>query len=45
MPRPPVDKRLQHIETTLDGIMDKLCEMSPCEPEISEENTEESTED
>jgi len=33
MARPPVDKRLQKIETGIDGIMDKLCEMSPCKPD------------
>ena len=33
MPRPPVDKRLQHIESGIDEIKNKLCEMSPCKPD------------
>ncbi len=36
MARPKVDSRLQNIESGIDGIMDKLCEMSSCE---SKENT------
>jgi len=33
MARPKVDKRLQNIEAGITGIMDKLCEISPCEKE------------
>ena len=32
MARPKVDKRLQNIEAGITGIMDKLCEITPCEP-------------
>ena len=43
MPRPPVDKRLQKIEDGINNIMNKLCEMEPCEDEVvaSEETKEE----
>jgi len=42
MARPPVDKRLQHIETSLDEIKNKLCEMSPCKPDnIESDSTQE----
>ena len=45
MARPRVDSRLQNIESSLDGIMNKLCEMSSCEPEDTENNIEEDSED
>ncbi len=44
MARPPVDKRLQNIESSLDGIMNKLCEMSPCKPDDIESNSTEKSE-
>ncbi len=44
MARPRVDSRLKNIETSLDWIMDKLCEMSPCKPEDIENNIEEDSE-
>jgi len=36
MARPKVDKRLQNIEDGISGIMDKLCEISPCDPKEDE---------
>lgn len=30
--RKPIEKRLMDIEGGINGIMDKLCEMSPCAP-------------
>ena len=36
MVRPKVDKRLQNIEAGITGIMDKLCEISPCETKEDE---------
>ena len=36
MARPKVDKRLQNIEDGISGIMDKLCDMSPCSPKEDE---------
>ena len=44
MPRQKVDKRLQNIEDGISGIMDKLCEISPCDPkedEVVDESVEE----
>jgi len=44
MPRPKVDKRLQNIEVGILGIMDKLCEIHPCDPkedEVVDESVEE----
>ena len=31
MARPKVDQRLQNIESGISRIMDKLCEISPCD--------------
>jgi len=45
MARPKVDSRLQNIESGIDEIKSKLCEMSPCEPVNTENNTEEDSED
>lgn len=45
MTRPPVDKRLQHIESGIDEIKSKLCEMSSCKPEDTENNIEDDSED
>ncbi len=45
MARPPVDKRLQNIESSLDGIMNKLCEMSSCKPKDTKNNIEEGSVD
>jgi len=39
MARPRVDSRLQKIETGIDGIMDKLCEMSSCKPDEIESDS------
>ena len=30
--RKPIEKRLINIEDGINNVMDKLCEMSPCEP-------------
>ena len=30
--RKPIEKRLMNIEEKISDVMDKLCEMSPCEP-------------
>ena len=30
--RKPIEKRLMNIEDGISGIMDKLCEISPCDP-------------
>ncbi len=30
--RKPIEKRLMGIEAAISEVMDKLCEMSPCEP-------------
>ena len=30
--RKPIEKRLINIEAGINNVMDKLCEMSPCEP-------------
>jgi len=45
MARPKVDSRLQNIESGIDEIKNKLCEMSQCEPEDTTKNIEENTED
>ena len=43
--RKPIEKRLMNIEDGISNLMDKLCQMSPCEPEDSENNIEEASED
>ena len=30
--RKPIEKRLMDIEKSISEVMEKLCEMSPCEP-------------
>ena len=30
--RKPIEKRLMGIEESISEVMEKLCEMSPCEP-------------
>jgi len=40
--RKPIEKRLMNIEEGISKVMDKLCEMSPCE---SEENEDVAVED
>ena len=45
MVRPRVDKRLQNIEDGISGIMDKLCDMSPCKPEEDDEVAESGAEE
>jgi len=45
MARPKVDSRLQNIESGIDEIKNKLCEMSTCKPEDTENNIEEDSED
>ena len=44
MARPRVDSRLQNIESGIDEIKNKLCEMSPFNSEITENNEEEDSE-
>ncbi len=39
--RKPIEKRLMNIEEEISKVMDKLCEMSPCEPKTDEEVQEE----
>ena len=44
--RKPIEKRLMNIEKGISNVMDKLCEMSPCEPEdedVAVDKTEETT--
>jgi len=41
MARPKVDSRLQNIESGIDEIKNKLCEMSPFKSEDTENNIEE----
>ena len=31
--RKPIEKRLMNIEDGISSVMDKLCEMSPCDKE------------
>jgi len=45
MVRPKVDKRLQNIEVGISGIMEKLCEMSPCKPKEDDEVAESGAEE
>jgi len=44
MARPRVDSRLQNIESGIDEIKNKLCEMSTCNAEVSENNEGEDSE-
>lgn len=39
--RKPIEKRLMNIEDGISNLMDKLCEMSPCEPKTDSEEQEE----
>jgi len=39
MARPKVDSRLQNIESGIDEIKNKLCEMSPCNLDNLESNS------
>jgi len=34
--RKPIEKRLMNIEEEISKVMEKLCEMSPCEPKEDE---------
>ena len=35
--RKPIEKRLMNIEDKISDVMNKLCEMSPCEPKTDDE--------
>jgi len=35
--RKPIEKRLMNIEEEISNVMDKLCEMSPCETKQDDE--------
>jgi len=37
----PIEKRLMKIEEGISNVMEKLCEMSPCEPEDDDVTTTE----
>ena len=39
--RTPIEKRLMNIEEEISNVMDKLCEMSPCEPKEEDDVVEE----
>jgi len=39
--RKPIEKRLMNIEEEISKVMDKLCEMSPCEPKQEDDVVEE----
>jgi len=41
----PIEKRLINIEEGISNVMDKLCQMSPCEPEDDDATTEASDEE
>ena len=43
--RKPIEKRLMKIEEGISNVMDKLCEMSPCEPEDEDVATTEPAEE
>ena len=40
--RKPIEKRLMNIEEEISNVMDKLCQMSPCEPKQDDVVEEES---
>ena len=39
--RKPIEKRLMNIEEKISNVMDKLCEMSPCEPKQEDDDVTE----
>jgi len=39
--RKPIEKRLMNIEDGISSVMDKLCEMSSCEPKQEDDVVEE----
>ena len=39
--RKPIEKRLMNIEEKISNVMDKLCEMSPCESKQEDDVVEE----
>jgi len=41
----PIEKRLMKIEEGISNVMEKLCEMSPCEPEDEDVATTETSEE
>ena len=43
--RKPIEKRLMNIEEGISKVMDKLCEMSPCESEDEDVATAETSEE